>query len=764
MVIFVYAQEAQQEASGSKTQAISQPAPQTAATPGAKESTPVVMVETDKKVLELTSKVVEAAKVSLIDKLFGNAAPTLGISGLNQFGYEIFTAPRASELEPLITGAVGSDYILGPEDSIIIDLWGKINQHYDLSIDRDGKIVVPELGTIYLWGKTFDQAKELIKESIDKNYTNVYFNVSLGKLRNISVFVLGEVKNPGVYNFNSLSTILYALFKAGGPTYTGSLRNILLIRDKKFKVTLDLYDLLTRGDSSANERLQSGDTVFVPPIGKVAAISGNIKRPGIYELKGSATLTELIDMAGGVTPAAYLQHIQLVRIDEFKQKIVEDMEFKNFTEIQKKANEITIKDGDLILIAGIPPFKHNFVTIIGNVERPGEYGFFDQMKLSNLIKQAKGILPETYMERGEILRFKSDYTRVPIPFNLDAVLRGGPDDLMLREWDIVRIYSTYEIFPLPKVNITGEVNKPGTYRYTDGMFISDLIFSAKELKDSASLTNAELFRWNFKKGKLPEVITLDLTPIIVDKDKTKDILLEKDDYLFIRPKVELLERRTVTVSGEFKFPGIYAITKGETLSSIIKRAGGFTNQAFPEGAIFSRESVRGLQQSMIDKLIKAQERAILEEEAFLVTSILSDQEKELRTRALEYQRKALNIMASRTPKGRVIIDLQVIINGKSDILLEKNDSITVPSLPDWVLVTGAVYNPESVAFVPGKTRDYYLRAVGGPTKLADNNDIYVIKASGRVESSSTGYGNIAQGDIIVVPENDKLDYSNTKKR
>jgi len=761
MTIFAHAQEAQQEASGSKTQAISQPAPQAQPASGVKENAPVITIETDKKVAELTSKVIESAKISLIDKLFGNADPTLGISGLNQFGYEIFTVPRASELEPLISGAVGPDYLLGPEDNIIIDLWGKINQHYDLSVDRDGKIVIPELGTIYVWGKTFDQAKDLLKESIDKNYTNVYFNLSLGKLRNISVFVLGEVKNPGVYNFNSLSTILYALFRAGGPTYTGSLRNIYLIRDKKFKVTFDLYDLLTKGDSTSNERLQAGDTVFIPPIGKVAAISGNIKRPGIYELKGTATLAELIDMAGDVTPAAYLQHIQLVRIDEYKQKVVEDLEFKNFAEIQKKANEIIIKDGDLILIAGIPPFKHNFVTIVGNVIRPGEYGIFDQMKVSNLIKQANGILPETYMERGEILRFKSDYTRIPISFNVDAVLRGGPDDLILQEWDIVRIYSTYEIFPLPKVTIAGEVNKPGTYRYTDGMFISDLLFAAKELKDLASLTNAELFRWNFKKGKPPEIITLDLTPIIVDKDKTKDILLEKGDYLFIRPKIDLLESRTVTVSGEFKFPGIYAITRGETLSSLIKRAGGFSNQAFLEGAIFSRESVKGLQQSMIDKLIKAQERAILEEEAFLVTSILSDQEKELRTRALEYQRKALNIMASRTPKGRVIIDLQAIINGKSDILLEKNDSITVPSVPDWVLVTGTVYNPESVAFVPGKTRDYYLKAVGGPTKLADADDIYIIKASGRVESSSTGYGNISQGDIIVVPEND---YSNTKKR
>jgi len=270
---------------------------------------------------------------TLIDKLFGGIAPKLGISGLSQFGYEIFAAPPA-DFEPVLTGALGPDYILGPEDNIILNLWGKINQRYDLTIDRDGKVNLPEIGVVYLWGKSLGQARELIKEKIEKNYTNVNFDMSVGKLRNINVFVLGEVENPGVYTLNSLSTVLHALYKAGGPSRDGSLRNIQLLRDKKIKARFDLYELLTEGDASGNERLQSDDTIFVPPIGRVAAISGNVKKPAIYELKGDSSLADLIVIAGGVSPAAYLQHIQLVRIDEFKRRVVEDLEFKNFAEIQ----------------------------------------------------------------------------------------------------------------------------------------------------------------------------------------------------------------------------------------------------------------------------------------------------------------------------------------------------------------------------------------------------------------------------------------------
>ena len=689
---------------------------------------------------------------SILARFFGDITTTLDIPGLEQFGYDLFDNSTGLT-EPIITGAVGPDYILGPEDTLIVNLWGKISQRYELEIDRSGKVTMPDIGVIYLWGKTLGQAEKYITDEIDRRYTNVEIDISVGKLRSICVFVIGEIEEPGVHSLSSLSTIIHALHKAGGPTRSGSLRNIQLIRNNKLKATFDLYDLLLKGDASGDERLQSNDTIFVPYLNDIAAISGGVKRPGIYELKAPTRLYELAEMAGGLAPVAYLPHIQVIRVEDFKEKVVIDLEFQDIDSFKESENNIVLKSGDVVFVSSISQVKYNFVTITGNVVRPGEYQLTKDMRISDIIKQARGILPETYKEKAEINRFKSDKTVEPIPFNVELALKGDKDnDLLLKEWDTIHIFSIYDIFPKPEVTITGEVHKPGTYRYVDGMKISDLIFRANELTDMASLTNAELFRWNYEKGGPARAISIDLTPIMVEKDMSKDLLLEKGDHLFIRPKIELMEKQTVFVLGEVKYPGSSVIARSEGLSSVLKRAGGLTDQAFPEGAVFTRESLKEKQESILNELARAQEIAILKGEAFLAEAIMSQEEKEARQRALEYRRKALNLMAARTPNGRIIIELEQIINGKSNIILAEGDSINVPPLPDWVLVTGAVYHPESIVFAEGEAIEYYLNAVGGPAKFADKDNVYVIKANGRAKSKATGYGRISRGDIIVVPE------------
>ena len=678
---------------------------------------------------------------------------------VKQFGYEIFQQPPDT-FAPITNVPVGPDYVLGPEDSLIIHIWGKVNQTYRVSVDRDGKIALPKIGTLYLWGLTFSEAQKLIRDSFFTFYSGIQIDISVGSLRTIKVFILGDVKKPGAYNLSALSTILHSLYQAGGPTKKGSLREIKLIRNNKVVETFDLYELLLEGVKDKDLRLQSNDTVFVPSIGDVVAICGSIEKPAIYELKKETKLSELIEIAQGVTPLAYLQQIQVERIEANKRRIVVDLEFGNLTDLRGSPQDIALRDGDVVLVSSILPEKHNFVTVRGNIFRPGDYELESGMKVSDLIEKSHGILPETYLERGEIFRFRSDRTREVIPFNLGLLLEGDKnEDLQLEEWDIVSIPSIYDIYPEPFVQISGEVHKPGKKRFVQGMRISDLLFRGKEPKDAAYLEQAELYRRNFGKIEPPKIITVNIVKIKEEKnlkpeDREEDLLLEEGDHLFVRARPELIGEPTIKIAGEVAYPASYVIEKGERLSSVIKRAEGYTEYAFLKGAIFTRESLKNKQKSLIEQFIRSQKEILLQDKSLLAESILPKEEKEERWEALQYREKLLELIAAREPQGRIIMnltELSKLRGSNDDILLEDGDVIKIPQIPDSVLIVGAVYNPESVIYVTDKDLEFYLNKVGGPTKDARVEEIYVIKPNGEVESKVTGIGEITRGDIIVVP-------------
>jgi len=876
-----------------------------------------------------------------------------------QFGYNFFDQP-SSTFTPIESVPVGPDYVLGPDDTVIIQMWGMTNEVFKLTLTRDGKINLPKVGALYLWGMNFNDAEKKIKEGLARFYKDVQIDVTLGSLRTMKVFILGEVKKAGGYTISSLSTLLHGLYHAGGPTKFGSLRNIKLIRKGEQEKVFDLYQLLLYGDRKGDARLLSDDIIFVPSIGDVVGISGNVNIPAIYEMTGQPKLSDIVKMGGGLTPSAYLQKIQVNRILANKQVTIVELEISNLEDLDKSPQNIELKNRDLILISSIDKKKRDYVTIKGNVNRPGEYKMVADMKLSDLISEARGLLPETYMERAEILRYKSDYTREIIPFEVGQALKKEPaHDLLLKEWDIVEIKSIFDIFPKPFVSITGAVNKPGTYRFVEGMKISDLIYQGQDLKDTAYLEKAELYRKYYKRytpgagipveegkpieellivnlkdllqkkdkeadlalqkedhlvvrsviepkpivtitgainkpgtyrfvegmkisdliyqgqdlkdtaylekaelyrkhykryshdkpmhfedyglGKpLEEVLTVNLKDILQKKDKEADLvlqkedhlvvrsviepkpsvivsgevnkpgtyrfvpglrisdliyqaqdlkdtaylekaelyrknygrdkpaetlivnlkeifenkeadlLLEKEDHLFIRPVVELIEKWTVNLGGEVKFPGTYVIKKGEKLGSVIERAGGFTPHAFLRGTILIRKTLGGKRQPIIDDLIRAQKRILLEKEAEIAESNYSLEGKEARRIALAKKREALNLIGAKTFLGRIIIDLND--PASQNLLLEDGDSLFIPTEPQAVLIVGEVYNPESIAFTPGKGVDFYLNKVGGPTEKADRSNIYVIKPDGQVESRTTGFLEITKGDIIVVPE------------
>ncbi len=666
-----------------------------------------------------------------------------------QFGYSIFEQP-ASPFVPTDPAPIGPDYVLGPEDTVIIQMWGMTNEVFKLVLTRDGKISLPKAGALYLWGMNFNDAQNKIKEELLRFYKDVQVDVSLGSLRSIKVFVFGEVKKPGGYTVSSLSTLLHGLYHAGGPNKTGSLRAIKLIRKGEQEKVFDLYPLLLQGERKGDLRLLDDDIIFVPHIGSVVGINGNVKSPAIYEMTGSSKLIDVVKMSGGLTSSAYLQKIHVSRIVANQQLTIVELELSHLEDLEKSSQNIEIKDQDLVLISSIDKKKRDYVSIKGNIFRQGDYKMSKDMRVSDLINEAKGLLPETYMERAEILRFKSEYTRDIIPFDVGKALKkDSSQDHLLKEWDIVEIKSVFDIFPKPVVSIHGEVHKPGTYRFVPGMRISDLIYQAQELKDTAFLEKAELFRRNYGLGKPPEILIVHLKAILL-KDREADLLLEKEDHLFIRPIIELTDKWAINLNGEVKLPGLYIIKKGDQLASVIERAGGLTPHAFLKGAVLTRKSLGAKRQPIIDDFIRAQRRILLEKEAEIAEGNYSLEGKESRRIALAKKREALNLIGAKTFLGRVIIDLND--PGSKSLRLEDGDTLFIPTEPQTVLIIGEVYNPESIAFSPAKGVDFYLNKVGGPTEKAARSNIYVIKPDGQVESQTTGFSGITQGDVIVVPE------------
>ena len=684
-------------------------------------------------------------KPSIIEELFPDENKT---SYIRQFGYEIFRQPT-STFAPGDNVPVGSDYLIGPGDTFVIYIWGKLVQEtFTLAVDRDGKIALPKAGTLFLWGLKFSEAEVLIKEALQHSYSNFSINVTLGKLRTIRVFVLGEVYKPGGYTISSLSTVFHALFEAGGPSKVGSFRKIKLIRDNKTVTIIDLYDFLLAGDKSKDVRLQSGDTVFVPSIGPVVAVRGSVKRPRVYEIIGETTLSQIIVRAGGLTPSGYLNRVQIEKIVNNQKKSVFDFELNNLNSL-KGEKDVKLCDGDMISIFPINKTRRGYVSISGNITMPGEYELSKDLKTKDLIKKAGGVLPGTYLLRGEIIRYIDEKTKQIVAFDLGKLLKGEiSEDNILKEWDQVVIYSLNNVMPVQSVQISGAVNKEGRLELSEKMRISDLIFRAGGLKPTAMLTNAELY--HMVQGKDPEIIKIDLKKILVEKSLAEDLLLDGGDHMFVREEVGNTRKKKITLSGEVKYPGIYVADYQEKLSSIIERAGGFSEKAYLPGAIFKRESVKSAQQKALSSYLERLQTEVFSEAANLSDSTSSKRASEI----LKNKEDLAKIYATFEVPGRLIIkieDTKTFKDGKYDIIIEDNDALFVPQNPSSVNVVGSVYNSSSLVYEPNRNISYYIDKVGGTTKDANRGEVYIISASGEVNKNNAWGKDLERGDTVVVP-------------
>ena len=716
---------------------------------------------------------------SEIEAILSGKIPSTVSVDLAQFGYELFRA-TVSTFAPVTDVPVGPDYVIGPGDRFTIFVWGRIDLSHQVEVGRDGEISIPKIGVLKVWGLTFSQMRDYIIGQLSRYYKDFQLNLSMDRLRTIRVYVVGEAVNPGSYSLSSLSTVYNALFAAGGPSKRGTLRKIQLLRNGKAIRTVDLYEFLLKGDRSQDERLQSGDTIFIPVIGPVAGIAGNIKRPAIYELKGPMNLGELIELSGGVSPIGYLQRVQIERVVAHEKRIVEDFDLSSFAKGEAGDPKLAVKlqDADLVKIFPIYPKTEKIVYLEGHVKRPGGYEIKEGMRVLDLIPSIKDLLPEPYLKYAYVVRLiPPDLRPSTLPVNLEKLYLHNDqgENIPLQELDRLLIFGLKDMREIPQVTASGELNKPAKFPWVENMRVKDLIYQAGNLKRSAYLAEAEITRL-VKGGKevASKLIYVDLNEVLKE-NPAHNILLEEDDQLTIRQIPRWYVDKKVSVMGEVKFPGAYTYQKGERLSSVLERAGGFTPDAYLLAAFFTRESVRKVQEKRIQEFIEEQERELIKEGVRLTEGALSKDEAEQRQKAMAQKKELIARLKAATVTGRVIIRLAALEKFKGseyDLELEDGDTFLIPPTPSSVLVMGRVYNSNAILYSKDKPLNYYLNKVGGPAENADEKRIYLVRADGSVISrtqeslfgfrwdpdtsrwASGGFMEtpIGPGDTILVPE------------
>lgn len=608
-------------------------------------------------------------------KILGIKSPLTVTTGIRQFGYDLFREPQSVNAPYInMNVPVGPGYVIGPGDEVRITAWGKFKGKWNAIADRDGNISLPKVGVIGISGLTFKELKDTLYKEFSKYYTGFEMNVSMGALRTIQVYVVGNALRPGAYTISSLSTLVNALFKAGGPGKSGTMRDIQLKRNGQTVEHFDMYDLLLKGNKSKDMRLMPEDVIFIPPVGHMAAIAGSVINPAIYELKGETSLSQLVEMSGGLSDIAFKGRVQITRI-----------------------------------------INKNRQTVF-----------------------------ESSMDKIE------------------------DENIMLQSGDIVKVFQVIQDKKV--VWLTGAVNKAGEYGFSKGLTIKDIITMAGGLKYYAYTKEAELTRIHISnEGPRTEKIIISLDEAMSEKPDS-NIQLKENDYLFIRTIPKWKFYQIVFIDGEVNFPGAYIIEKGEKLSSLIARAGGYTDKAYIRGAVFTRERIKKLQQKQIDEMVERLERTILGSGAVETAAAISSEEAQIKKLELEQKRDFLDKMKLMKAHGRMVIVMDEPGKLKEtpyDMELEDNDSLFIPTNPQSVQVLGSVYNQAALVYDKKKSVAGYIKLAGGYNEHADKKKTYILKVDGTAvnprdassgiswdsDSNRWEYGkNLEPGDTIVVPE------------
>jgi len=757
------------------------------------------------------------------------------------FGYDLF-AGEPTTFMPNENAAVPDTYLVGRGDQLLINFYGKESASYEVIVDREGRINIPDLSPVQVAGLTFAEVKELIKVKVEQEIIGVKAFVSLGKLRSIRILVLGEAYKPGSYSVSSLTTVSHALFVSGGVSDIASLRNIQVKRGGKVVTNFDLYDLLIRGDSSNDIILKPGDVVFIPSVGEQVTVDGLVKRPAIFELKKGETAEQLLKMAGGIKPNAYAKSVIVERFNN-QHKEVLSVDFS-----KEQVNYIP-QDGDRIRFSAIGEQYQTSISLIGAVVRPGNYQWYKGKRISDILGSVRGdLLPQADLDYALVVRETNVNGDIEIhQFDLaKAITKNTENNLQLNPNDKIIIFSRFEEKALEDialanlaltkeqqdqqrkaelwheyqqkefekyvgvatkksefeevnpnlsmaemlekklkeqedaksyalfsrhnllkpviakleqqagvmqamqiVEISGSVMYPGIYPLMEGGEVKDLITAAGGLLESAYTQQAEVTRIANNDVSNIEHIKFDLKSAMQGKAASNISLQSKDSVnIFAIPNWQ--ENLKVELKGELKFPGTYTIRRGETLSNLLERAGGFSEFAATNAAVFTRQSIKKQEQQQLARLSTELRRDIASKS--FQSSVSSN------TLTYDEMNKLLKDLANVDAVGRLVIDLPLIVNNQQNLVLQDGDVLYVPSERDSISVIGEVNYSTSHLYKAGISVDEYIDLSGGLKERAADDRIYIIKANGSVKIPNTGNwfavnnaNQLEPGDTIVVP-------------
>jgi protein involved in polysaccharide export with SLBB domain len=607
---------------------------------------------------------------------------------------------------PIDRVPVTSDYVIGPGDELLIRAWGQIDLDIHARVDRNGAIYLPKVGNLNVAGLKYDQVQQFLKAHIGRIYQNFDLNVTLGELRSIDVFVVGQARRPGRYTVSSLSTLANAVFSSGGPSPSGSMRHIELKRGKNMVTDFDLYDLLLKGDKSKDVLLLPEDVIYISPIGPQVALGGQVNVPAIYELKTETSLGEVLQLAGGLSTTADGAKVYIEEIKNRKDRSIEEVK------LDPAGLAHPLKDGDILNFSLISPRFENSVTLRGNVASPGRYPWHEGMRVDDLIPNREFLITSEYWKQQNAINLQAQASGGRPSSELNDVKRNAPEI----NWD---------------------------YAVVQRMSTRDL--------------STELLPFNLGKA-------------VLEHDESANLPLQAGDIVTIFSQTDLRvpreqQTKLVRLEGEFSAAGIYRVRPGEKLQDLVIRTGGLASSAYLYASVFTRESTRAQQQERLDMVIAQTERDIARQAAQSAQNAKTADEAAAAKAALEAQRASLDKLRQLRADGRIVLNLHPNdenVEAIPEIPLEDGDIFYVPSRPIVVSVVGDVYNQGSFLQQPGKTVLTYLRNAGGPTRNADKGRIFVVRANGAVVSKDAASGFwsggfdsmvLMPGDAVVVPEN-----------
>ena len=725
------------------------------------------------------------------DKLQGPTAPTENVEEpelpLEEriFGFLLFNSEKLKlTFEPSLNLPTPQNYVLGPGDVLFIDIYGASEQYFEARVNGEGKIMIANFGPVAVSGLTVERAADRIKDKMAISYTglksatpNTFMNVSLGLVRSIRVNMVGELRVPGTYTISSLATVFNALYVAGGITTNGTFRNIKVYRSNKLMATVDAYDFLIGGNAESNIMLQDQDVIIVEPFKARVEITGEVKRPGIFELEGEETFEDILAFAGGFTDESYQDRVNVTR-NTGTERMVADI-FKD------QFSLFTPKSGDLYKVGKILDRYSNRVQIKGAVFRAGNYSLSEGLTVRQLISRADGLSGDAYMTRATVTRTRDDLSLSTISFDLASLMKGEADDIPMQREDVVTIFSKYDLKEEFYVTIAGEVNQAGEFPFSANLTVEDLIANASGLREAASESNIEITRRvkDQNSRDISDIIIIGINKDLSINPENAGTLLEPFDHVVVRRNPNYRVERFIQLDGEVLYPGKYAIRNvNEKISDVIQRAGGLTEFAYPKGATLIRrteffesepelamqiKSLQGVKKNIEGSAESQTEAEALmsdkvDEEVYQKASDLSANQ-DLSSFA---KRQRLTEMGLANPLSGGLKQTEIIgINleeimarpgSKYDLILEEGDVVSVPKQLQTVRLRGRVLYPTTVRYEAGKSVRYFIDRAGGFDSRAKRGRTYVVYANGEVARTKRFlifrvYPGVEPGSEVIVP-------------